>query len=262
MLSDPKVASFINSEFISCWESVRPVPKVTIDFGNGQVLKRTLQGNTVIYLCLPDGRVIDAFPGVYTPNDFLSEIGKSLKLLRQQKNGVEPEKILAWHKSQITDAIKSEKMRTTYSKALVESPLLKALNISPRFEISSPNQPVNDKAIVVEDTKAAFIAVSRKLEDVSKQPATVEQLRKTYSSLPKNEKLSPAKLGERAVQIDSRNNLILVRPAVHLLFANYQNLPFPDECRDQIYKEILHVPIDDPYLGLTDALVPGSPAGK
>jgi hypothetical protein len=50
-----------------------------------------------------------------------------------------------------------------------------------------------------------------------------------------------------------------MRPAVHLYFAATERLPDARACRDAIYKELLHVPLDDPYMGLADALVPGSP---
>jgi hypothetical protein len=74
LLSDEKVKKLLTEEVVPVWESVRAAPKITIDFGGGKKLERTLKGNTVIYLCTPDGKVIDAFPGVYTPEDFLTQI--------------------------------------------------------------------------------------------------------------------------------------------------------------------------------------------
>src|SRR5260370_25733465 len=83
LLSDPDVIRFVNENFIPCWQMVRPVPQITIEFGDGRKLKRTLGGNTVIEICLPDGRVVDAFPGLYTPEDFLSEAGPTPELGRK-----------------------------------------------------------------------------------------------------------------------------------------------------------------------------------
>ena len=64
--------------------------------------------------------------------------------------------------------------------------------------------------------------------------------------------------GEQAVQMDSRNNRMLVRPAVNLYFASLERLPGLPDVRDAVYRDILHVPIDDPYLGLADILIPGT----
>jgi hypothetical protein len=258
LLSDPQVVRFLSTEVVPCWETVRPAAKVTIDFGDGRTLKRTLMGNTVLSLCLPDGSAVDAFPGVYTPSDFLSETRKSLEFLRKCGDVISSAQVRDWHKEQITEAIKSEKIRTTLSKRVVESPLLKALGMSAERVLASaqnqPPKPIDPTA----NPKSAFAAVSAKIEDVSKQPASAEQIRAAYANAPKEKQPTPEQLGKMAVEMDSRNNVALVRPAVHLLFATYDALPTPRDCRDVIFKQLLHVPIDDPYLGLTDAAVPGT----
>ena len=60
LFSDESVASFVNANFEPAWESVRPVPLVHIDFGNGQVLTRTLHGNILTSVCTAEGLVLDA----------------------------------------------------------------------------------------------------------------------------------------------------------------------------------------------------------
>ena len=71
LFKDPEFRAFVEKEAIPAWEMVRPVPRVTIDFGNGKQLVRTVRGNAVMYLVSPEGKVFDAFPGVYTKDDFL-----------------------------------------------------------------------------------------------------------------------------------------------------------------------------------------------
>ncbi len=53
------------------WQTVRPVPKVTIDFGDGRKLERTITGNSIHYILDSQGWLIDALPGVYGPQAFL-----------------------------------------------------------------------------------------------------------------------------------------------------------------------------------------------
>ena len=77
LLSDKELAAELKERYVLSWESVREVPKATIDFGNGEVLTRTLKGNCVFYVCEPDGRVRDILPGVYTPDDFRQELRAS-----------------------------------------------------------------------------------------------------------------------------------------------------------------------------------------
>lgn len=67
LFSDVTVASMLNRNFECAWESVRTVPTITLDLGNGKVIRRTLHGNIATYVCNSDGAVIDILPGLYTP---------------------------------------------------------------------------------------------------------------------------------------------------------------------------------------------------
>ncbi|HLM01721.1 MAG TPA: hypothetical protein VK400_11755, partial [Pyrinomonadaceae bacterium] len=62
------------------WKSVRPAPKVTIDFGDGRKIERTLTGNSIHYLLDESGAIIDALPGLYSPQSFLKYVAEAAKL--------------------------------------------------------------------------------------------------------------------------------------------------------------------------------------
>ena len=66
LFSNDRISKLINDSFVPVWQSVRPVPKVTIDFGNGRTINRTLHGNIATYICSPSGHVIDDLPGLYS----------------------------------------------------------------------------------------------------------------------------------------------------------------------------------------------------
>ena len=74
LFAHPDVRAFIAAHFVPAWESVRAVPTVTIDFGGGRILKRTVNGNVATYICAPDGRVVDILPGLSTPEAFLQDL--------------------------------------------------------------------------------------------------------------------------------------------------------------------------------------------
>lgn len=74
LFSQASVADFVNESFEPVWQSVRPVPIVRIDFGNGNVLTRTLHGNILTSICAPDGFVIDALPGIYTQKVYIERL--------------------------------------------------------------------------------------------------------------------------------------------------------------------------------------------
>jgi hypothetical protein len=268
-LSHPAVSRYIQEKFVPCWESIRPVPKVTIDFGDGRVVHRTLGGNTVIYLCLPDGRPVDAYPGVYTGPALLTEMQATMGLLEKLQaaeacGAPAAEETRRWHQERVRASVASEQHRITFSKAIVESPLLNALGVGrravrPAVSDEPGEAPLARAVPPVTDPAAVLEKLSARIEDLSKQPATVERLRAEHAKLPDAKRPTPEQLGTQAIELDSTTNLRVVRPAVHLLFSTYEELPDARACRDAVYRRILHVPVDDPDFGLADALVPGTP---
>ena len=255
----------LNTEFVPCWESVRPVPKVTIDFGNGHLVHRTLTGNTVMYICLPNGEVVDALPGVFTPRDFQLEVGKVLTfmhLLNADKLDSDS-KILAWHRGQLDERIQYETI-LSMGKGFVECPLLDALgmrNSPARLARAIPSSALGSSALSnlpIDKLKSAFQSLCARTDDISHHAMKVEQLKENLKITRVGMSPSPEELGKMVVELDSRNNLHTVHPAVHLLFATFIKPPTPSECSETIYKQLLHVPINDPDLGLADALLPGT----
>jgi hypothetical protein len=89
LYSNAEVSSMLRQKFILFWESERPVPRVTVDFGDGRKLERTLTGNSIHYILDSNGKVFDALPGLYGPGAFLrslKQIERSLKESAQSQN--------------------------------------------------------------------------------------------------------------------------------------------------------------------------------
>ncbi len=83
LFSNADVARIINSHFEPAWESLRAAPIVTIDFGNGETITRTLHGNVATYVCAADGTVIDILPGVYTPVQYEEQLRLLAALVKE-----------------------------------------------------------------------------------------------------------------------------------------------------------------------------------
>ena len=97
LYANEAVSKVLRDRFILHWESVRPVPKVTIDFGDGRKLERTLTGNSIHYVLDSDGRVIDALPGLYGPQAFLRGLDDAERAMNDAKvatkSGIETARI-------------------------------------------------------------------------------------------------------------------------------------------------------------------------
>jgi hypothetical protein len=79
---DARVSRAMSQGFVLHWRSVRPVPLVTIDFGGGRTLTRTLTGNSAHLVLDACGRPVDALPGMFTPRGFLDALAWSRALAR------------------------------------------------------------------------------------------------------------------------------------------------------------------------------------
>lgn len=78
LYANSEVSQLLRERFVLHWKSVRPVPRVTIDFGDGRKLERTLTGNSIHYVLAADGQIIDALPGLYGPTAFLQHLNTAL----------------------------------------------------------------------------------------------------------------------------------------------------------------------------------------
>jgi hypothetical protein len=98
LYANKSVSQVLRENFILHWKSERPVPIVTIDMGDGRVVKRTLTGNSAHYLLDATGRPLDALPGLYGPGAFARWLEGSRKLVADW-NVQTPDTREAWLKS-------------------------------------------------------------------------------------------------------------------------------------------------------------------
>ena len=89
-----EVAAVLRERFVLHWRSVRPVPTVTIDFGDGHKLERTLTGDGLHYILDSQARPLDALPGLYGPRAFLRGISNAEKLFQSLVGKNEQERAL------------------------------------------------------------------------------------------------------------------------------------------------------------------------
>jgi hypothetical protein len=82
LYANAEVGRALRERFVLHWQSVRPVPVVTIDFGDGRSLQRTVTGNSVHYVLDTAGRPIDALPGLYGPRAFLLTLERAEQVNR------------------------------------------------------------------------------------------------------------------------------------------------------------------------------------
>ena len=107
LYANKEVSRVLRDQFILHWQSVRPVPKVTIDFGDDRKLERTLTGNSIHYVLDSDGEVIDALPGLYGPKAFLRNLEQAESAYRSlaSRTGQSREQFLRSHHESVARSL-------------------------------------------------------------------------------------------------------------------------------------------------------------
>jgi hypothetical protein len=226
LFSNDLVANNVNRFFEPAWETVRPVPIVRIDFGNGNVLTRTLHGNIATYACTADGQVLDILPGIYQAPAYLEKLQQF--------------RLLANFVDQQGPAKRDARLRE-YHEAQVQA--LKEQKVPPQFMNAAPPT----KAIIESRIKAVLVA--------NPQPAPA----------PRGEGAADVKLGNKEdvanwkeLAEDTQINETVRRRQIHEHLAVKDSVR-PEQVTKWLYKEVLHADLDDPYLGLGNVLFAGYP---
>ncbi|MBN9501818.1 MAG: hypothetical protein BGO01_06420 [Armatimonadetes bacterium 55-13] len=244
LFKDPEFKKLVTDEVIPAWEMVRAVPHITIDFGDGKKITRTARGNACMYLCNPDGKVVDAYPGIYTAKDFIPMVEESVKDLTKAN----ADDVIAWHgkRGNFVRAVPS-----TLSKMAVESPTLNVMGARPSATITPPKATGDPR-------RDLFLRAARGVSDMSLNPMSPDQIAEFATGEPIAGR-SPADVGQLILKADSQQNVNRMRAVIHLWLASEKTLLTPAEARDTVLETILKIPYKDPYFGLKEIEVPGTP---
>ncbi|HEX4418583.1 MAG TPA: hypothetical protein VH165_11820 [Kofleriaceae bacterium] len=190
LYANAEVSAFLRGKFVLYWSSEREVPKVTIDFGDGRKLVRTVTGNSAHYVLDAAGHVLDVLPGLYAPRVFQRELARSLALADRVRDLPDPERVnavvayhataaadtdRAWQKAQgvpyapgrqlligagETESDLARAQRATMSKRVMEIPDLKKIGMVGPGELP-------------EDDSAAWSAIGQQMWNIQRAPQRI-----------------------------------------------------------------------------------------
>jgi hypothetical protein len=80
LYANPRVSARLREGYLLHWQSERPVPEITVDYGDGRKITRTITGNSIHYVLDSEGRIIDGVPGLYGPTAFENVLAESYDL--------------------------------------------------------------------------------------------------------------------------------------------------------------------------------------
>ncbi|HEX6883214.1 MAG TPA: hypothetical protein VF530_07515 [Planctomycetota bacterium] len=228
LFSHPEIAARMTQGFECAWESVRPAPRATIDFGDGRVLERTLHGNVATYFCTSRGEVYDLLPGLAEPREFARRLDQAVRLARglSQEAGrvVEP-----------------GRARPAFPGSAID-----------------PGDPRARRSSLVSAWHRSLAATRGAPEPLERDPVNIPDYSKMRVERRIDLSLAPPLAAHDAetLRLDSLHNRRERYPLASELWLAH---PFarPADITRAVYRTLLGVDLDDPFLGLAPDVLGG-----
>jgi hypothetical protein len=261
-----EISQKLRDKFILHWSSERPVPKLTLDFGDGRKLERTVTGNSVHYVLDSNGMPIEALPGLYSPQAFLQQLTAVETMYSQYKNQSSLGKfqfISDYHRDRLTQ------IQTKWSNELKQAGLEKLPRLVeiPATDAATAGQVAMSKMVVEFPMVRALRSIRTNqttLAQITDEAAWKKLAANVPSQLDANSltlmqrKLDPkssqsltdiAQQFQQNMAMDTVRNEYLLHSQIHQWFmaGNVQNFTALNQ---RVYTDLFLTPKGDPWLGL------------
>ncbi len=270
LYSNTEISSYLHDNYVLHWSSERPVPVVTIDYGDGRIMKTTLTGNSIHYIFTPAGTLVEAIPGLHSPDYFLSSLQRTDVFIADLINSgpdQQPAMIRLYHTGQLAGlrdlaskqqfpvagrAVETRSVallaeRRTFSKMSIELPVMEKTGL---VEASPETGSAEQILLVSEDNR--YRAMSAELGaggeiDLSSRRMAVAKNPIRFGSETELQKVL-SKLSDRLC-METAKNETEIHGYIHLWFSNGEFADW-EKVNDRIYSELFLTPQSDKWLGL------------
>ena len=281
LYANKEVAGKLRDTFVLHWSTERPVPVVTVDFGDGRVLKRTMMGNSAHYVLDFNGRPVDVVPGLYGPKAFLKVVGSAAVVASEVaplSDTAAAGKLAAFHKARleiILAAWNADLAKVGGGKKVVSPPRNPGdgnQSLSSRFYGPLTNDFSLSARTTDEDwTRIAALHLDdARLDETGKAlirnekpagPPAPDAMRvavcKMAVEMPMLRAAQAALQFERNVALDSVRNEYLLHSTIHEWFVRGMGKVDFAGLNQRVYAELFLTPANDPWMGLAPAVYTG-----
>lgn len=263
-----QIRDVLRDRFVLHWKSVRPAPRITIDFGDGRKLESTVTGNSIHYILDSDGQLIEAIPGLYGPTAFQRGLGEAetlFKSLAGKKNSERNDALVAYYRDRANKIslawFKDTKRiggKVPERLILINSQNGEALTIAPLAVTKAAIEVPALRSI-----SAASEALGRVTDEQAwRQIAMLHQAdwfldeRSVALIERQNQSLRQDELNRLVhkffdlVALDTVRNEYVMRTQLYGWMAREGSRANLEEFNDQVYAELFRTPKSDPWLGL------------
>ncbi|BAZ16396.1 hypothetical protein NIES4071_82720 [Calothrix sp. NIES-4071] len=273
-----EISKYLRQNYILHWQTVRSAPKVTVDFGDGRKLERTITGNSIHYILDSAGRPVDAIPGLYGPQAFLKQLVNGEKLIKEynRRPSASKENFLREYHTQRLASIGQQWSKDlaklgisnpprlvempinsnspsapvagtiAVTKMRVEAPMLQGM--SPSTSNPAPLREITDQAtwqriaqLYVNDAKLDKNSVALINSKRFNQKGTSNDLQRIVSNF------------ETAMALDTVRNEYMLHRQIHQWFTQPNVTSNVNILNERVYAQLFLTPSSDPWLGLMNS---------
>lgn len=274
LYSNAEISAVLRDRFVLHWQSVRPAPVITIDFGDGRKLERTITGNSIHYVLDSSGQLLEAFPGLYGPQAFMrglldaEGLFKSLNgplnekttpqrtmLMSQYHRGHLDRINVGWYQdiTKIGGQAPRGFMPTTgpdgklaaitimplaITKAYSEANMLRAMTATPEALGKITDEPAWKKI-------AQFHA-----SDAILDKASIGLIKRQNPALSEQEFAAMVQKFQELIALDTVRNEYLLHTKLYPWLLRDPSRSDLDKFNEKVYAELFLTPGSDPWLGL------------
>ena len=266
-----QIRDVLRERFVLHWKSVRPAPRITIDFGDGRKLERTVTGNSIHYVLDSDGYLIDAIPGLYGPTAFLRSLQDS-ETLSKSLAGKSPSARNGWLDKYYRDRVNKIQLawlaevrnlggsvprglivtKDKNGEALAVAPLAVTKAAIEVPAIRSMTGASEALAQVTDENLWKRIA-EQHMSDAMLDKRSTSLIRRQNPTLPENDMSRMLYKFWESIALDTVRNEYLMRTRLYSRMVQPYNRVDLEKFNDDVYANLFLTPRSDPWLGLLSA---------
>ena len=263
-----EISQYLRENYVLHWHSERPVPKVTIDYGDGRKLERTLTGNSIHYILDSQANVLEAIPGLYGPQAFLRALvdGETLfkslagkhdsdrNVFLYEYYGDRLSKIaLAWARDttkiggKIPEGLKIED--DANGEALSVAPLAATKAIVEIGILGAMTRATGQLGRITDEaawTKIAALHAS----DATLDSRSISLIKRQNPTLSEEEMARLLRRFQELIALDTVRNKYLMHAELYKWLMRDRGRSNVEKLNEQVYAILFRTPKSDPWLGL------------
>ena len=263
-----QVAAVLRDRFVLHWKTVRPVPTVTIDFGDGRKLERTLTGNSIHYVLDSEARPLDALPGLYGPQAFVRGLNHAEKLFKSLagKNNAERDLLREIYYSEQHNKISAAWMIDTTKiggkapegfkivpgrngDALSIGALAMTKSVTEQSILRAMNMTTEELGKVTDEAAWKKIAQLHS-SDAMLDDRSITLIKRQNPALTEDDLRHLLRKFQELIALDTVRNEYLMHTTLYAMLRSDPVRDDVEKLNEKVYRLVFLTPGSDPWLGL------------